>query len=129
MNRKGFTLIELLVVIALIAMLTLVITPAVVKLVERNKINTCNSLISSLETAASNYVSDNRYNSEVVSGTSFNITLQTLKDKGYIKNAITNPLVKNDTEDKYLNDVVKVTYDSTFKTFSYEYSGNISCTK
>jgi prepilin-type N-terminal cleavage/methylation domain-containing protein len=127
MNNKGFTLIELLAVIAIIAMLTTIITPSVTGIIKKNKVNVCESLVKSIENAANNYVSDHRYDSNITTSTTFNITLSTLKSDGYIKNSIKNPLLEDDKEENHLLETVEVTYNSNSKTFNYKYKGSINC--
>ena len=61
MNNKGFTLIELIVTIALLAIITLISTPNIIKLIEKNKVDNYNGVIDSIIEGAEIYASDNRY--------------------------------------------------------------------
>lgn len=127
MNSRGFTLIELLAVITIIAILSMIITPSITNMVKKNKVEACESLITSIERAANNYVSDYRYDSEVVSSNDFYIPVVSLISKNYLNKEIRNPLINNDTTD-YSNDVVRVKFDTNSKTFSFKYEGNLDCT-
>lgn len=127
MNNKGFSLIELLAAISIIAIISAILTPIVTVVIKQNKIDTCNNLIKSIETAASSYVSDNRYNPTVSSGNEFDIKLSVLKDNGYLKGEIINPLINDDVEGNHLDDKVIITYNPTSKTFNYTYDGTIDC--
>lgn len=125
MNNKGFTLVELLAAVALIAIISLIITPTIANVIKNNKIESCKKVFTSVEQAAKNYVSDNRYNiKEAFNGcetisesTGCTIKASDLKSKGYITGDIKNPLVKNDKLKDNLK--VKVRYDKTKKKYSY----------
>lgn len=61
MNNKGFTLIELIVTIALLAIIALISTPNIIKLIEKNKVDNYNGVVDSVIEGAEIYASDNRY--------------------------------------------------------------------
>ena len=49
MNKKGFTLIEIIMVIAIIAILSLILIPNVMVLIDKNKKRTCEKMIDNIE--------------------------------------------------------------------------------
>ena len=61
MNNKGFTLIEMIMVIAILAMLAVLTTPNVIKMINKNKADNYNSVIDSIVSSCDLYVSDKRY--------------------------------------------------------------------
>ena len=61
MKKNGFTLIELLATLALLAILSMVIVPSIIGVINKNKDNNLKMLCNSIEEAARLYVSDNRY--------------------------------------------------------------------
>ena len=127
MNHKGFTLIELILVIAIIALLSLVFTPNVLNLINKNKTDAYNATIDTVISAAENYIANNRYNDVVLNnikkcdGTGFDIALNTLVDSGDLskipKDMCTDELLSNTS--------VTVTFDCSKKEFSYKFLDKI----
>ena len=112
MNKKGFTLIEVIMVIAIIAILSLILIPNVMVLIDKNKKRTCEKM------------SDNKYELDFdCSGTPKEITLKTLVDAGYLGGELVNPINK---EEISLESKVLVTYDCSVKGFKYKVN-NINC--
>ena len=123
MNRKGFTLIELLMVIVIIAILSAILIPNVMAIINKNKQNSIDSLEKSIISATKEYVSDNKYNlsfncPNINSIVTKSIPLSVLVNGGYIKGSIKNP---NTKEDIALTKVVNVKFNCKTKTFSYEF--------
>ena len=58
-RRSGFTLVEIVGVVALIAILAAVLTPRVVSVITRGKINSTTQSLSSLKTATMDYIGAN----------------------------------------------------------------------
>lgn len=125
MNNRGFTLIELIVVVAIIALLSLVLTPNVISLINKNKVNSYNDTIKSIEMAAASYVSDNRYSLGITcTDNEKYVSLETLVKAGNLSNIPTNPCT-----DKFFknSDLVKITYDCTTKQYSYSFDPIDKC--
>ena len=96
MKKNGFTLIELLATLALLAILSMVIVPSVIGVINKNKDNNLKMLCNSIEEAARLYVSDKRYTMGNVSS---------IKIKELMEN---NPY---DSNDIYTCDNNKITDD------------------
>ena len=95
MNKKGFTLIEVIMVIAIIAILSLILIPNVMVLIDKNKERSCEKMIDNIESAAKMYVNQNKDEVGVeCSGTPKEITLKTLVDAGYLGGELVNPINK-----------------------------------
>ena len=60
MNNKGFTLIEMIMVIAILAMLAVLTTPNVIKMINKNKADNYNSVIDYIVSSCDLYVSYKR---------------------------------------------------------------------
>lgn len=118
MNRKGFTLIEVIMVIAIIAILSIILAPNVMVLINKNNERTCEKMIDNIKSAAKMYVNQNKYELGFdCSGTAKEITLQTLVDAGYLGGELVNPINKKEIN---LESKVLVTYDCSVKGFKYE---------
>lgn len=130
MNNKGFTLIEMIMVIAILAMLAVLTTPNVIKMINKNKADNYNSVIDSIVASCDLYTSDNRYNlsfndtcsaeseSSTITEISTFITLQDLVNSKDISTPI-----RNECTNEELNyDTIKITItlDCKTKNFSYK---------
>lgn len=123
MNNKGFTLIELIVVVAIIALLSLVLTPNVISLINKNKVNSYNDTIKSIEMAAATYVSDNRYGLGITcTDNEKKVTLKTLVEAGALTSIPTNPCTNGNFVD---TEEVTITYYCNTKEYSYYFKDKI----
>ena len=130
MNNKGFTLIEMIMVIAILAMLAVLTTPNVIKIINKNKADNYNSVIDSIVASCDLYTSDNRYNlsfndtcpteseSSTITEISTFITLQDLVNSKDISTPIRNEC----TNEELSYDTIKITItlDCKTKNFSYK---------
>ena len=124
MNRKGFTLIEVIMVIAIIAILSIILAPNVMVLINKNNERSCEKMIDNIKSATKMYVNQNKYELGFdCSGTPKEITLKTLVDAGYLGGELVNPINK---EEISLESKVLVTYDCSVKGFKYKVN-NINC--
>ena len=125
MNKKGFTLIEVIMVIAIITILSLILIPNVMVLINENKKRSCEKMIDNIESAAKMYVNQNKYELgfDCVDNKTKEITLKTLVDAGYLGGELVNPINK---EEISLESKVLVTYDCSVKEFKYKVN-NINC--
>lgn len=119
MNRKGFTLIEVIMVIAIIAILSIILAPNVMVLINKNNERSCEKLIDNIKSAAKMYVNQNKYELgfDCDDNKTKGITLQTLVDAGYLGGELVNPINKKEIS---LESEVLVTYDCSVKGFKYE---------
>ena len=123
MNRKGFTLIELLMVIVIIAILSAIMIPNIIVIINKNNENSIKSLENDIISSAKTYVNDNKYNLSIncPNDNQKEITLLELKELGYIKGDIKDPNTKESID---LNKKVTITFDCNTKKFTYEFSLN-----
>lgn len=142
MNKKGFTLIEVIMVIAIITILSLILIPNVMVLIDENKKRSCEKMIDNIESAAKMYVNQNKYelgfdcdDDNKTKG----ITLETLVNAGYLggdilKNEeypfgyIVNPVGNTKIDLDNEENKVSVTYNCVNKTFTYVVKG-IKCSE
>ena len=104
MKKNGFTLIELLATLALLAILSMVIVPSVIGIINKNKDNNLKMLCNSIEEAARLYVSDNRY----TMGSVTSIKIKDLMRNNYLSKSFVNPY---DSKDVYTYEGNKITDD------------------
>ena len=127
MNNKGFTLIEMIMVIAILAMLAVLTTPNVIKMINKNKADNYNSVIDSIVSSCDLYVSDKRYelrfnntcsgDYEATPNVSTSITLKDLVNSKDISTPI-----RNECTNEELNyDTIKITITLDCKTKNFRY--------
>ena len=119
MNKKGFTLIEVIMVIAIITILSLILIPNVMVLIDKNKERSCEKMIDNIESAAKMYVNQNKYELgfDCDNNKTKGIKLKTLVDAGYLGGKLVNPINKKEIS---LESEVLVTYNCSVKGFKYE---------
>lgn len=136
MNNKGFTLIEIIMTIAILAMITLLSTPNIIKLINKNKADNYNSTIDSIIKSTEIYASDNRYkltfedntgNSSFCSPTDTKdiysyITLQDLVNSKNISEEIKNPCTDKIVSTDEIS--IKIILNCKTRQFNYELYDN-----
>ena len=123
MNKKGFTLIEVIMVIAIITILSLILIPNVMVLINENKKRSCEKMIDNIESAAKMYVNQNKYELGFDCNKTKGIKLKTLVDAGYLGGELVNPINKEKID---LKSEVSVNYNCKVKVFKYKVN-NINC--
>lgn len=90
-KKKGFTLIELLAVIVIVAIISLIATPLIMNVIKDSKDGAYESQKKMIEHAAELYYVSH-FDDLIWDGDTTYIELVDLKDRGYLKQNITNPL-------------------------------------
>ena len=100
-KQNGFTLIELIVTIALLAVVAAISFVSISKVLESSKDRNCESIISSIKTAANEYASDKRYNKDFIDSVkNYTVTIDASTlidiDNNYLSSPIINPYTKDE---------------------------------
>lgn len=136
MKNKGFTLIELIAVLTIVALIALITVPTITNSISSYKNNLYDTQIKNIESAARVWGSDNMFllpNSE--SGeceysnidscpedyNSLIITLDVLKNNGYIDKDIQNPNTKEPFDDTMKIFIVKKGNSFDYKVMDKDY--------
>lgn len=123
MKSKGFTLVELLGVVTILAMLGMIIVPAVSNVIKDNKQQLYDVQIRSIKSSASNFVSDHVLDLDITNNSSIGIKLGTLKSLGYIDSDPVNPITKV----KFSDDLV-ILVTNTNNSYTYTVcDGSVNC--
>ena len=120
--KKGFTLVELLAVIVILSVISMLVFPNVIKIINQSKENLYQSQLRDIENVAKNFsiehpelLDANRINATYV-------TLDALKQSGYLEvDKINNP--KNGQE---MNGCIKIQYNESNNQYNYNYE-EINC--
>lgn len=123
MNKKGFTLIELLMVIAIIAIISMILVPNVIKMISINKQKSCESLKKNIISATKLYVNENKYDlgfncDNPIEIPTIEIPISKLIEAGKIDGDIKNPINNDDLTNKE----VSVTFNCQTKQFTYDFN-------
>ena len=121
MNNKGFTLLEVIMVVAILGIITLILVPNVITLIEKNREKEYENLKNNIILASKIYVSDNMYDLPIDCSKGDNtitieITLDDLVKSGNLSEAIIDPRTQKEV---LLNNKVQITYNCINKEFSY----------
>ena len=94
MKNKGFTLIEVLAVVIILALFALILVPKANSIIKGNKIKACNSVLTTIESSAEQYLQINysSINGMIESNGYAEVTIETLIDAGLLEKNLTNPM-------------------------------------
>ncbi len=111
--KKGFTLVELLGVIVLLGIIATIVVTIVDKTLKDNRKNAYDIQINNIIEDTKNYFVDN--SSYLPSlGSSYTITLETLKEEGYVTEDIISPI----SNKKFSNETT-ITITNTNEGYKY----------
>lgn len=117
--KKGFTLIELIGVVIILAIISVLVYPSILKQINATKSELSDSMKEIIYTATDLYASNSRL--EKTNGFVYCVTIRQLVDKDYLNSNLVDPVTKeNISQDKY----VKITVFNS----NYKYEITDSCT-
>lgn len=120
MSKKGFTLVELIGVIVILALLALLITPTVNKLLKEQKQKVYDAQMKIVLNAAKNYVADKQDTLDI-SDSGLALSVSDLYNNGYLnKDKVINP-----STNKEFKNCVLVKWDDSYNQYNYKY---VDCT-
>ena len=124
-NKKGFTLIETLMVIALIGIISLILVPNVIFLINKNKTESCENLKKNIISATKIYVNENKYDlgftcDNPIEIPTIEIPISKLIDTGKIDGEIKNPI----NDEDLATEKVEVKFNCQTKQFTYDFNCN-----
>lgn len=115
--KKGFTLIELLAVISILALIAVIVFPAINSAIQNSRQKAYEDQVRLIEKAAEEWALDHAKDLKT-EGNNDPITIDRLVSDGYIaENEVLNP--KND---EFMDGDVIVTYESNQFVFDYDES-------
>lgn len=123
--EKGFTLVELLAVITLLSIILTITFSVINNVIKDSRENSYESQISTLESAAKRYISDNIQGTDnagnlLVTRDKDNfVTIKKLQTEGYINS---KKVIKNPKDDRTMTGCVVATYSKTYNQFQYLYT-------
>ena len=127
-KTNGFTLIELLAVVTIIALISVIAIPNILKGINDKKTEISDTNMKLLEAAANMYIENhkNEYASTFeADGSTYCITLQTLVNN----KLLTTPFKNIKGEEIDYSQMLEATYDSNYNTFTYNLVENNACTE
>lgn len=122
--KKGFTLVELLAVLVILAVVSMLVFPNVVKIIADSKEKLYQSQMRDIESVGKNFAMDH---TELLDANHINptyVTVDALKYSGYLEiDKISNPKTGEE-----MNGCVKIDYNETNNQYHYNYE-NTDCSK
>lgn len=126
MNKKGFTLTELLGVIVLLVLITMITIPIISNAIKNGKETADKQTEENIVLAARNWAADNKQVLVDNAKPTYKVSIQTLKDGGYIDRDIKLP----STDEEITNTCVEIkditSSEAIKKQYTYTYSKNCS---
>lgn len=118
MEKNGFTLVELLAVIVVLAIISLITVPVIIKIISNAENNTYEKQVQTIEQSAEKWSVKQSLPTE--DGSFIYVDLKSLKEEGYLKDEpIINPISNQEMIGR-----VKITYDIEYNQYEYEYQEN-----
>lgn len=121
--KKGFTLVEVLTVIVILSILSMIVFPNVVKIINKSKDNLYQTQLRELEMSTKNFALDNQQLLDKNHLNDTYISLETLKQSMYIK----SDKISNPKTSKEMNGCMRIYYNHDTNQYNYEYIDN-ECT-
>lgn len=121
LNKKGFTLVELLAVITIMSIIGVIAVISIDGMMDEANKTECEAVVSSLENATKEYISDKRFE---ITTKSYNVKIEDLIDNGYLTEKIANPFTKEkDVTSVMKSKVIKTTLndDYTVNTITIDF--------
>lgn len=113
--KKGFTLIEMIAIVVLLGILGLIAVVSIDKILKENQERAYNIQVQNIIDGAKLWANENVFQLPQNDGEFVIITLGELKNKGYIKDDITNPI----TNEQFNNNMqLKITVNNN--NYNYE---------
>ena len=117
--KKGFTLIELLVVISILALIAVVVFPAINSVIQGSRNKAYEDQVKLIEKAAEEWALDNADTLKTEDGFETSVSISTLISGGYIaEDKVLNPKKSDDSK---MNGEVKITYEVSHNQFEFDY--------
>ena len=96
MKNNGFTLAELLGVMVILSLISVITIPAVTDSLNTYKSKLCVTQLDEIVSAAKTWGADNILKLPTKEGETYQVTLKTLSEYGYIDSKVTNPITKDE---------------------------------
>ena len=119
--KKGFTLIELLAVISILALIAVVVFPAINSVIQGSRNKAYEDQVKLIEKAAEEWALDNADTDTLKAEENFetSVSISTLIEGGYIaEDKVLNPKKSDDSK---MNGKVKITYEVSHNQFEFDY--------
>ena len=113
-NTKGFTLAELLAVLVILALVALIALPAISDVIEQQGTKLCASQLNLVIEDARIWGADNMEFLPTDNGSSYDVSLETLMEYGYISEDLVNPKTGTAFDENW---AVRITRNN--KTYDY----------
>lgn len=119
--KKGFTLVEIISVIVVLAVIAMIVSPAIFKAIQTSKDRSYSTQVNNILEAARSWAINNN-NLLKDDGSNYEVSVATLIEQDYIKNSVDGKLKNPKEKDTYMNGCVRIYYSFTNSQYIYEYN-------
>ena len=123
--KKGFTLIEIISVMVVLAIIAMIVSPAIFKAIQTSKEKSYNTQVNNIVEAAKSFMINNN-NLLKDDGSVTEVSVATLIEKNYIKNSENGKLKNPKEKNTYMDGCVRIYYSFTNNQYIYEYNDTCS---
>lgn len=118
--KKGFTLVELLAVIIILSVVSILVFPNVIEIINQSKQNLYNVQVADIELESKNWSLENSDKLDKYHLNSTFVSLSTLKKDGFLEvDELENPL-----DGKEMNGCIEIKYNPATSQYTYKYYDN-----
>lgn len=115
--KKGFTLIELLAVIIILSVVSILVFPNVIEIINQSKRNLYNVQVADIELESKNWALENSNKLDKYHLNATYVSLSTLKREGFLEvDDLENPL-----NGKEMNGCIEIKYNPSTSQYTYKY--------
>ena len=119
--KKGFTLIELLAVISILALIAVVVFPAINSVIQGSRNKAYEDQVKLIEKAAEEWALDNADTLKAEENFETSVSISTLTSGGYIAEDEEEVLNPKKSDDSIMEGEVKITYEVSHNQFEFDY--------
>ena len=115
MKKNAFTVYEMVAVVTVLGLITIITVPIIQNSIQKSKESLYNDQVKSIEDAAKKWA---MYNLDEIDESSHYVSIQQLKDDGYLQNKdLYSPM-----DNSVMNGCIEILFDTSIKSYRVVYT-------